>query len=273
MARSGVGLAVLLIAALCALVLVVVATTMRDPAAAPAPGTAPDAASPGPPQWSDEFAGSALDPAWEVYDSAGHDDNGERRPSQVTVADGVMTQTGTADARSAGMVLQGRDARYGRWDVRFRAAPTADPVGVPYHFVVALLPVGVPYAEGERDIDFAEGDVGSGTLDLFVHHPRNKQDYAEVPLDVTAWHSVGVEITPDHLTWFVDGVPTITDTRPEALPQTPLSLNVQLDANAPRGLAPAVLQLDWVRYQRLPTPRPAASPAPAPAQGDYDPSS
>jgi hypothetical protein len=186
------------------------------------------------------------------------------------VAGGVLTQTGTADGRSAGMVLEGRDERRGRWEFRMRA-DQRDVGGRPYHLVLALLPVGAPYDDGERDLDLAEADVDEDVVHLFVHHPPRRQAYDEVAVDLTGWHTYAVEVADDHLTWFVDGRPETTLRTRAALPTTPLAVNVQLDAYAPSGLNPARLQLDRVRYYPLPAGRVPVPSAPAPPIGDYAP--
>ncbi|MDL5160137.1 glycoside hydrolase family 16 protein [Actinomycetospora termitidis] len=224
----------------------------------------------GAPAWADEFAGDTLDPRWSVYDSPGHDGNGSRRPSQVTVAGGVLTQAGTADAVSAGMARDGDDARFGRWEVRARADGRG-PGARPYHAVIALIPATGAYDAGERDVDFAEADVGTGEVNLFVHYPPRKQDYLAIPLDLAAWHTFAVEVAPDHVTWFVDGAVRATVTRPAAIPTRPMKLNVQLDAYRPGDLVPARLQVDWARFHRLPPAGTPVLPGPVPPQGDYDP--
>ena len=224
----------------------------------------------GAPGWSDEFDGPALDAGWSVYDSPGHAGNGLRRPGQVTVADGVLTQTGTADALSAGMLRTDHADRTGRWEFRMRA-DQRDEGGAPYHLVLALIPVGVPYDEGERDVDFAEADLGEPGVWLFVHHPPRRQAYAMAELDMTAWHTYAVEIADDHLTWFVDGRPQVTLRETQVLPTTPLAANIQLDANVPAGLNPARLQVDWVRYHPLPAGGVPVPDAPEAPIGEYRP--
>ena len=239
----------------------------------PAPGgTAAIARSWGAPSWSDEFSGSSVGRAWGRYDGPGNDDNGLRRPSQVAVAGGLLTETGTREATSGGMALRGHDALTGRWEVRARADQGAGP-GAAYRAVVALIPADVPYASGARDLDLLLADVGSPTTNFFLHYPPGKQDYAETTVDLTGWHTFGVEIAPDHVTWFVDGNPTVTDLDRAALPTTPMTLGVQLDATAPNGMIPARFQLDWARYYPLPAGTVPVPDAPAPQTGVYDPSS
>ena len=109
----------------------------------------------------------------------------------------------------------------------------------------------------------------TGEMYLFVHYPPRKQDFATITLDASAWHTYAVELARDHVTWFVDGVPKITDRNAGAVPTTPLALNVQLDANSARP-APGTLQLDWARYYPLPDDGAVPAPsAPAPQTGDY----
>jgi hypothetical protein len=230
----------------------------------------------GAPKWSDEFTGSRLDlgddsdPGWAVYNSPGHAGNGLRRPSQVTLAGGVMTQTGTADALSAGMLFKGHDERRGRWEFRMRS-DQATTSGQPYHQVVALLPTGVPYNSGERDIDVAEAQVNDPGAWLFVHHPPFRQAYTQATVNLSRWHTYAVEIANNHLTWFIDGVPKATIRNTAALPTTPMALNVQLDPFVPRGLNPARLQLDWMRFYPLPAGTVPTPNAPEPPDGAYNP--
>ena len=238
---------------------------------APVPGaTAADTAGWGAPSWSEDFRGSSVRRSWAVYDGDGNDGTGVRRPSQVSVADGVLTQTGTADATTGGMVLGGHDAASGRWEVRVRA--DADPVpGVPYVVQVALFPAGVPDPSGERIVTVLSHDIGTTAGRFFLHYPPLQQDYAVAPIDLTVWHTVAVEIAPGHVTWFVDGQPWATDVNPAAQPVTSLRLGVQLDAGAPSGMIPGRLQVDWVRYHELPAAGVPVPAAPAPETGDYVP--
>jgi hypothetical protein len=68
----------------------------------------------------DEFNGAALDTSrWGAYDGPGHNGNGKRRPSQIAVANGVMTMSGSADGTTGGMELK-RDRLYGRWETRMQ---------------------------------------------------------------------------------------------------------------------------------------------------------
>lgn len=218
--------------------------------------------------WSKEFNGTQLDSDWAVYDGPGNGGNGTRNPAQVSVANGVMTQSGTADANTAGMVLNDHFAPYGRWETRLRTPQTGQG-GNAYHPVTALIPGGdAPYHCGATDIDYAEYDIGA-PQNIFIHNLPSLQDYTSVTVDPTQWHNYAVEVAADHISWFVDGNVVMTDTDKAAISGVPLALNFQLDANYPGNLNPATLQVDWSRYYPLPA-NTAPVPAPAPNKGTYN---
>lgn len=232
------------------------------------PRTAAEAYGWGVAGWGDEFTGTRLSPGWTAYDSPGHAGNGIRSPRQITVANGVMTQSGTADATSAGMVLDSQFHRYGRWETRLRTTQLGGS-GHPYHAVTALIPGGEQdYHCGATDVDYAEYDIG-GPVYFFAHNLPNVQDYTSIRLNSTQWHTYAVEITPDHMSWFIDGQVVMTDTRRSIVSGVALAPNFQLDAYHPRGLKPATLQVDWTRYYPL-RGSTAPIPAPAPERGTYD---
>ena len=95
------------------------ARTARPHRAGP-PGTRRSAAALqnwGEPTRVEEFDGTRLGPAWDVYDGPGHAGNGRRTPSAVSVRDGILTITGNPAGDTAGMEWGGGQ-RYGRWEGR-----------------------------------------------------------------------------------------------------------------------------------------------------------
>ena len=75
----------------------------------------------GEPTRVEEFDGTRLGPAWNVYDGPGHAGNGRRTPSAVSVRDGMLTITGDSAGDTAGMEWGGGQ-RYGRWEGRVTRA-------------------------------------------------------------------------------------------------------------------------------------------------------
>jgi hypothetical protein len=217
---------------------------------------------------SDEFNGTGKPSAsWGLYNSAGHAGNGLRRPDQITVQDGYLQIAGTSNGTSGGMMGAAVNPAYGRWEVSMRADKQG--AGNPYHAVVALIPYGVPYDNGAGDLDFAEADVDEGRVNVFIHHPANKQTSASTPLDLAEWHTYSIEVAPDHISWFVDGKITMTTTNPAAITGRRWTMNLQLDANDPSGLAPSNMQVGYYRYYPIPPSGAPIIPGPAGTIGNY----
>lgn len=217
----------------------------------------------------DEFSyGDIPDPKmWDRYDSVGNGGNGLRRPDQITVQDGHLQIAGLSDGTSGGMMSSTVEPRYGRWETRMRVDKKGQ--GGAYHPVIALIPYGVPYNGGAGDLDFVETDAGSGEAYIFIHYPPRKQDYLSAKLDLAQWHNYGVEIAPDHITWFVDGEAVMTDTNPGAVTGSCWTMNIQLDANQADGEAPSDQQVDYFRYYPLPADGAPIVVAQSPETGSY----
>jgi hypothetical protein len=162
---------------------------------------------------SDEYNGTAVDLSkWGLFGadpgqvtgcSPGYNGHGQRCASQTTVGGGYLSVSGTADGRTGGLYSRMRSFKYGRIEVRERAVPLADNGGKPWHAVPLLWP------ENDADwtnaeIDFAERDVATPTVSLFVHH-NGGQTPCEVSIDSTQFHNYAVDWKPGSVTWYVDG--------------------------------------------------------------------
>lgn len=217
--------------------------------------------APGP--GSDEFTDGGPDPdRWDVYDGEGNAGNGTRSPDAVRVHDGVLTISGDAGGTTGGLADHTAQ-RYGRWEVRMRAAPLPGAAGGnPYHPVLLLWPADAggsvkPGGSG-GEIDFAEADVGSGQVSAYLHPPTSDADQKvfQQPVDLSQWHVYAVEWTPTHITGWIDGQQWYEVNDPVVQPGGPMSPCLQLDANTPGGLQPATMDVDWIHVY----PPPPGSP-------------
>jgi licheninase len=190
----------------------------------------------------DDFNGSTLDPNWGVYDSPGHEGKGIRSPARISVSNGVMTMTGTADGTTAGMSWR-HPQKYGRWEIRARF-----PAGCGcYHPVLILWPAAVDWPAG-GEIDYAEVfGADRRTLHFFLHYSADNQQISKsVPVDMTQWHNYAVEWTADHITGYVDGQPFFHTDRSDVQPPAPMTQTVQLDWFPGEGAGTgAALEVDW----------------------------
>jgi hypothetical protein len=191
----------------------------------------------------DEFA--TLNTAkWGLYDSPGHGGNGLRRPSQISVANGVLTIAGTSTGTTGGMSMSpGR--KYGRWETRMQV-PKGD---YRYHPVALLWPDAENWPVG-GEVDYAETTAAASDVDFFLHYSaQNRTRNASKVLDLTQWHNYAVEWTATGIRGYIDGVQFFSDTTPAELPPGPMHQTLQLDwfPNGSTPTTPSQMNVAWVR--------------------------
>jgi hypothetical protein len=163
---------------------------------------------------SDEYNGTSVDlNKWGLFGaspgettgcSPGYNGHGQRCASQTTVSGGYLSVVGTADGKTGGLYSRMRPFRYGRIEVRERALPTANNGGAAWHAVPLLWPENDAEWE-DAEIDFAERDVASPAVTLFVHHDGG-QTPCSLTIDSTLFHNYAIDWRPTGVTWYVDGV-------------------------------------------------------------------
>lgn len=168
----------------------------------------------------------------------------------VGVRDGALVLCGYPDGArfvTGGAMLLHHSQSYGRYDLRFRM-PAA--TGVKY--VLLLWPTDGNWPQS-GEVDFAEDGGGDRSrTTATVHYGADDQIIARhLDGDFTRWHTLGVEWTPGHLRYLLDGRPWGEVSGPQ-VPTGSMELAVQTEAVARQGLPARVdLQVDWVAvYQR-----------------------
>jgi hypothetical protein len=229
---------------------IVTPTTTTAPPAGPGDGTQAAALR----GWGaradgDEFDGTAVNTAkWALYNGPGHNGKGLRRPSQITVADGVLTITGNSIGTTGGMSMHdGR--RHGRWETRMQI-PRGDSR---YHPVLLLWPEAEDWPVG-GEVDYAETNTAAGDVDFFLHYSaQNRTTHAAKVLDLTQWHNYAVEWTPTSIKGYIDGVQFFSDTVTSHLPPRAMHQTIQLDW-FPNGTTPTAesrMNVAWVRIYNV----------------------
>lgn len=155
----------------------------------------------------DDFSRSTLGGSWSAYrNKPGNDHHTQWDPSQVRVADGVLTLTGQRRGGTlhAGAVsLRAVKQTYGKYVVRMRVDPSDE-----MKYAALLWPTkGWP-----PEIDFAEDGHGSRSKTTATLHygPRNTMKHDMVEVDLTRWHDLGVEWSPGKVVYTLDGEPWAT---------------------------------------------------------------
>ncbi|MHB1833781.1 MAG: glycoside hydrolase family 16 protein [Solirubrobacteraceae bacterium] len=208
--------------------------------------------------FADDFNGSRLDTSrWRVYQGqpAG-DPAGWWEPSHVAVSDGMLVISAYRDAADGGRWTSGGVSTdpgfvqtYGKYEVRFRFEQ-----GVGIGHALLLIPQGGVWPP---EIDFSE-DNGSGrdTTLVTLHYPPGDQRISHhVHVNLTQWHTLGVQWTPRLLRYTLDGRVWSTTAGSE-VPSLPMALAIQTQAwpctgtwgVCPDTRTPRVVRLyvDWV---------------------------
>ena len=168
-------------------------------------------------------------------------DFGVWKPSHVVASGGLGQIKGYREGTSfvtGGMMLQGQTRTYGKYLVRARFE-RADGVGV----CMMLWPqTGWP-----PEIDFTEAEATEGRIMAASHwSSSNQRQLSFVGVDMTAWHTYGVEWAPNVVRYTLDGRVWATMTG-AAVPHQPMNLVIQTGANKQIGaVSHANLLIDWV---------------------------
>jgi len=206
-------------------------------------------------KWS--IAGGDVDQCWP-----GHAGNGQRCDKNTRVVGGVLRQTGEANGDS-GWLASEFGQQYGRWEARVRSQATGEDNGRQYHPLLILWPDSDQWPE-DGEYDYLEnGAPGEDCAEAFIHYPHDadapvQQEHAEkCGVDLSQWHNIAVEWTPDHVKGFVDGEEWFSysgganDVR-ECIQCAPsMHQTIQLDNFYGDDLQSAVYEVDWARVYTL----------------------
>jgi beta-glucanase (GH16 family) len=214
------------------------------------------------PRWrqvfTDDFSGRSLDLSkWRLYwGPPGGDPAGWYDPRHVKVSKGMLVISGYRDRRdhnrwATGGVSSsvGLVQTYGKYLVRFRLDP-----GIGIGHALLLMPANNSWPP---ELDFSE-DNGSGRSNTLATLHFGKHDThwsALLRVNLTQWHTLGVQWTPGKLQYTIDG--RIWETMQGGeVPSIPMVLDMQTEAwpcsgtwgRCPNASTPRVVRMyvDWV---------------------------
>jgi len=224
--------------------------------------------------FDDEFNGTTLNPVWHTAQYWDHTvtvvGKGELEAydaSGVSVSGGQLHLTARADSEYgvpyvSGLVEAGGDIynsaqktfsfQYGYMEVSAKA-----PAGQGLWPTIWLMPAS--HQDGDGEIDVAEVLGGDPTKAYFTAHHlalnNLQQQFTKVGADLSAgFHTYGVDWEPDHITWYLDGVPVGTLTNPLLIPHEPMYPIMNLAVGGTWGgppdtstQFPASLDVDYLR--------------------------
>jgi beta-glucanase (GH16 family) len=208
--------------------------------------------------FADDFSGTMINTnRWSVYSGQpGGDPAAWFDPRHVAVSDGMLVISGYRDGADGGKWATGGVSSapglvqtYGKYLVRFRMDP-----GTGIGHALLLVP-----ADGSwpPEVDFSESN-GSGankTLATLHYGPHDSMVSRPHPVDLTKWHTLGVEWTPGRLRFTLDGR-VWWDLRSSHVPAIPMTLALQTQTwpcvgtwgRCPDASTPATVRMyvDWV---------------------------
>ena len=208
-------------------------------------------------QIHDEFIGP-LASTWAV-NSAG--------AGLVRNQNGMLTlnTTGTSGTVTADWNAGAR--QYGRWEARVRTRQYGTSA-TPYRAFWELVPTSGDQCA--RSIVLSDSTIGQNTATMHVNNTDSDFSAAKVlDLRQDTFHTYAVEVTPDHISWFIDTRVVMTERRSAA--RTGASYTVRFKMLAPQGarMNTGRMQMDWVRYYTLERPNAKSIEAPPATQGGY----
>jgi len=83
------------------------------------------------------------------------------------------------------------------------------------------------------------------------------------------FHTYAVEVTPDHISWFVDTRVIMTERRSSARTGAKYTVRFRLAGSSGTKMNKGRMQMDWVRYYTLDRPNAKSIEAPQAALGTY----
>jgi Glycosyl hydrolases family 16 len=259
-----------------ALILLALAgTSSATVAAAPAPTKAGDSYPPTPvytyptnaakifrwgvEAWEDEFEVNPLRKDWVT--SSGGD---------VVTRNGMITLMAYPSSGTVTATPSSHKAKVGRWEARVRVWEKDRNVGTPYRAYWELIP-NKKYRCGAKSIVIASYSQDEAQVTGAVRTlPDNEFSFSRVlPLTQGWFHTFAVEVTDDHISWFVDKVVVHTERRSEALSNVSFKPRFRLQAVDGAEMRPTWMQMDWVRYYTLDRPNALPIVAPEMTAGTY----
>lgn len=196
--------------------------------------------------WRQEFETGTLGSNWHTN---GVGTIGQQH-GMITIQAGTSPDTVEVWPSDAGAA-----APVGRWEARIRAYERSS-TGTQYRFVWELVPTSGDDSCGTNRIVLASWVPGATWAHGFVNTlPDSSFTYARKrDLRSRAWHTYAVELTTDHVSWFVDTKVIRTERRPAALSGVTYRPELVMQAVPGATMRPSWFQADWVRYYTLKRP-------------------
>jgi hypothetical protein len=184
-------------------------------------------------------------------------------PGLVQNQHGMLTLN-TTEQGSVSATLNRAGHAYGRWEIRLRSKRyTTD--AADYQVMTELVPTGRAERCGAQNIALESYQLGQDTANFSIHTLPDNAFTSSVTKDLADphWHTFAVEVTPTHVSWFVDAHVVNTERRSAALSGVPMTVRFTMKAVDGATMNRSRMQMDWLRYwaNQHPSTKSIAAPA------------
>ncbi len=157
---------------------------------------------------------------------------------------------GPGDFGTTRATLYGQDLAQGRWETRLRLRSAYERAGRDYAVVAELVPARASdYACGSHNITIARLSAFSRTFQFGARNGSTRWDgSATTPATLLdAAYTFAVEVTDDHVTWFLNSKPVGSVTGGKAYSGVPMTLRLSLEGDEQNEMNQISLISDWQR--------------------------
>lgn len=196
-------------------------------------------------RWREEFHG-ALGADWKASGA------GLRHGGNVRNQNGMLTLN-TGERGTVKATLNREGAAYGRWETRLRLRRHGN-AAENYSVVTELVPeVGRHQWCGARNVALEKYRIRWNAVRTYARTRKDNEfkDKHQLRIRNDEWHTFGVEITSERITWFLDAHIVGIEERPEAVSGTPLTIRFKMQARSGQTMNPSRMQMDWLRSWNL----------------------
>jgi hypothetical protein len=209
--------------------------------------------------WRQEFKGAK--PAfWHAHG-----------PGVVRTQHGMLTLN-TARRGTVSATLARPGHRTGRWEIRLRSRRYESRF-TNYRVMTELIPAGTRDQHcGGRNIGLESYRLGTDRAKFYIHTLPQNTFHAAMGRNLAndRWHTFAVEVTGNHISWFVDAHVVRTERRTAALSGVPLTVRFSMRAEPGKRMNQSRMQMDWMRYWTADTPNTRSIKAPATERSTFN---
>jgi hypothetical protein len=184
------------------------------------------------------------------------------KPRLVRNQNGMLTLDSTRGSGTVMATLTGSPRQYGRWEARVRGRQYGAS-GTPFRAIWELTPRRGEHC-GARGIQLSNYRLDGNRTRMHVRNLPNHDFTARkrMALADNQFHTYAIEVTRNHISWFVDTRVVRTERRPESRTGASYNIRFRLQATPGTSMRQGRMQMDWVRYYTLERPNAKSIAAP-----------